>query len=75
MGYHNEHHDLPNIPWTLLPEVRKIAPEFYGQLATVPSWSGILYDFITKPGLGPYARIKRMETKKTMGDTTVVDPQ
>ncbi|KAJ3114835.1 Sphingolipid delta(4)-desaturase DES1 [Phlyctochytrium bullatum] len=61
VGYHNEHHDFPNIPWTLLPELRKIAPEYYDELPTVKSWTWTIIDFILKPGLGPYSRIKRKE--------------
>merc|ERR1712192_146136 len=30
LTYHVEHHDFPNCPWTRLPRIRKVAPEFYG---------------------------------------------
>ena len=29
IGYHNEHHDFPDIPWRRLPELKRMAPEFY----------------------------------------------
>jgi sphingolipid delta-4 desaturase len=59
VGYHNEHHDFPNIPCYRLPEVRKIAPEFYDNLPCHNSWIRVLYDFITSPEMGPYSRILR----------------
>ena len=31
-GLHTEHHDLARIPWVRLPQLRKIAPEFYDNL-------------------------------------------
>jgi sphingolipid delta-4 desaturase len=59
VGYHNEHHDFPNIPGYRLPEVKRIASEFYDNLPCHHSWIKVLYDFITCTEMGPYARIKR----------------
>jgi Fatty acid desaturase len=46
MGYHNEHHDLPSIPWNNLPKLRAMAPEFYNNLKYHSSWSRLLFQFI-----------------------------
>ena len=43
MGYHNEHHDLPSIPWNNLPKLRAMAPEFYNNLKYHSSWSRLLF--------------------------------
>uniref|UniRef100_A0A6M2DYW2 Putative fatty acid desaturase n=1 Tax=Xenopsylla cheopis TaxID=163159 RepID=A0A6M2DYW2_XENCH len=59
VGYHNEHHDFPYVPGRYLPEVKKIAPEFYDNLPHHNSWTAVLYDFVMDPDVGPYARIKR----------------
>ncbi|XP_038112276.1 sphingolipid delta(4)-desaturase DES1 [Culex quinquefasciatus] len=59
VGYHNEHHDFPAVPGRLLPEVKRIAPEFYDTIPQHTSWTRVLVDFITDPAIGPYARIKR----------------
>ncbi|XP_061381579.1 sphingolipid delta(4)-desaturase DES1 isoform X3 [Danaus plexippus] len=59
VGYHNEHHDFPAVPGSRLPEVKRIASEFYDDLPQHHSWSAVLYDFIMDPDIGPYARIKR----------------
>ncbi|XP_044260503.1 sphingolipid delta(4)-desaturase DES1 [Tribolium madens] len=59
VGYHNEHHDFPYVPGSRLPEVKKIAPEFYDTLPQHNSWTAVLYDFVMDPDVGPYARIKR----------------
>ncbi|XP_055904237.1 sphingolipid delta(4)-desaturase DES1 [Eupeodes corollae] len=59
VGYHNEHHDFPAVPGSRLPEVKKIAPEFYDSMPQHTSWVRVLYDFIMDPAVGPYARVKR----------------
>ncbi|XP_014274782.1 sphingolipid delta(4)-desaturase DES1 isoform X1 [Halyomorpha halys] len=59
VGYHNEHHDFPAVPGSRLPEVRRIASEYYDNLPQHNSWVSVLYDFVMDPDIGPYARIKR----------------
>lgn len=46
VGLHEAHHDVPNVPWTRLPEVVRIAPEFYTN-PTHSSWPGVIWTFIT----------------------------
>jgi len=59
VGYHNEHHDFPNIPWSRLPEVRKVAPEFYDHLPQCKSWPGVILRYIFDDSIGPYSRVKK----------------
>jgi sphingolipid delta-4 desaturase len=59
VGYHNEHHDFPNIPGSRLPQLKAMAPEFYDNLPCHHSWSRVIYDFIFDPDIGPYSRVKR----------------
>ena len=46
VGYHNEHHDFPTIPWTRLPALRTMAPEAYDTLYFHRSWTRLLLTFI-----------------------------
>ncbi|KAI6006951.1 fatty acid desaturase-domain-containing protein [Pisolithus albus] len=60
VGYHNEHHDFPSIPWTRLPALRALAPEFYDNLPSHPSWPMVIINFIRDKEVGIFARAKRL---------------
>lgn len=59
VGYHNEHHDLPSVPWNRLPAVRQGAPEFYDGLFAHRSWGRLLLRFLFDPSLSLYSRVIR----------------
>ena len=59
MGYHNEHHDLPSIPWNNLPRLKAMAPEFYDTLKFHPSWTRLLFQFIFDKRYTLFSRIER----------------
>ena len=59
VGYHNEHHDFPNVPWTRLPALRAMAPEFYDHLPQHKSWPLVIWKFIVDPNVTMYNRVKR----------------
>ncbi|MFN5693097.1 MAG: fatty acid desaturase, partial [Bacteroidota bacterium] len=39
VGFHNEHHDFPSVPWNRLPDIKKTAPGFYDHLSSHTSWT------------------------------------
>ena len=65
VGYHNEHHDFPYIPWTRLPALRRIAADFYDELPSHESWIYVLFQFITDPHVGMFSRVKREAPLRT----------
>lgn len=66
VGYHNEHHDHPKVSGFNLPAVRALAPEFYEDLHAHESWVRVIYDYITRPDVGPFSRLKRAPKNKTL---------
>jgi len=70
VGYHNEHHDFPKIPWSRLPMVRRIAPEWYDHLPHHESYCKVLWKYITDPHIGPWSRVKRDQCSKAKGGRT-----
>ena len=69
VGYHNEHHDFPNIPWSRLPQLREIASEFYDDLPYHKSWPMVLYHFIFDSKIGAKNRVKRPDVKGLASST------
>jgi sphingolipid delta-4 desaturase len=67
VGYHNEHHDFPAIPWTRLPKVYEIAREFYDPLPCHNSWPLVLWQFITDKEVGMWCRVKRAGGGRIVG--------
>ena len=63
-GYHNEHHDLVTIPWMRLPQIRRLAPEFYDNLASYQSWSGLLMQFVRDKNINLFAYVVRPDVKE-----------
>jgi sphingolipid delta-4 desaturase len=63
VGYHNEHHDFPSIPWNLLPNVRETAPELYNSLVYHTSWTKLLLRFIFDSRITLYSRLVRVRSQ------------
>ncbi|MGA9117728.1 MAG: fatty acid desaturase [Bacteroidota bacterium] len=59
VGFHNEHHDLPSIPWNRLPLLHKGAEEFYSGLIAHRSWTKLLWRFLTDGNLSLFSRVVR----------------
>ncbi|KAH8920574.1 hypothetical protein BT69DRAFT_1265418 [Atractiella rhizophila] len=59
VGYHNEHHDFPSVPWTRLPELSRIAKEFYEPLPQHRSWPMVIVNFILRDDEQLWSRAKR----------------
>lgn len=59
VGFHNEHHDFPSVPWQLLPKLKATAPEFYDSLWYHTSYWRVLTDFILCPSYTLASRVVR----------------
>lgn len=71
VGYHNEHHDFPSVPWTRLPEIRSTAPEAYDSLSAHQSWTRLLFRFLFDPTLSLFSRVVRNERNRVALDAEV----
>ncbi len=59
VGFHNEHHDLPSIPWNRLPMLNAEAKEFYSGLVSHKSWARLLWKFLSDGNMSLYSRMVR----------------
>jgi sphingolipid delta-4 desaturase len=76
VGYHNEHHDMPSVPWNNLPKLKAAAPEFYDNLKYHTSFVKLFFTFIFSQEVGLYSRIARKERGRVgLDDTSIPDIQ
>ncbi len=61
VGYHNEHHDFPSVPWNRLPRLRKMAPAWYDSLVSHSSWTRLLIRFLFDRRLLLFSRMTRTQ--------------
>lgn len=61
VGFHNEHHDFPSIPWNKLPQIRKTAPEYYDTLHYHTSWTKLFFKFLFDREISLFSRVVRKD--------------
>ncbi len=64
VGYHNEHHDFPSVPWNKLPQIKNNAPGFYDSLKSHRSWTSLFFRFLFDKNITLHSRILREEKGK-----------
>lgn len=69
VGYHNEHHDFPSVPWNKLPQIKSTASVFYDSLASHNSWTKLWLRFLFDREISLWSRIVR----KNRGKVALVD--
>ncbi|MFM7356998.1 MAG: fatty acid desaturase [Sediminibacterium sp.] len=64
VGFHNEHHDFPSVPWNRLPDIKKTAPGFYSQLSSHTSWTKLFFRFLFDQEISLFSRVVRKNRGK-----------
>ncbi|MBY0425747.1 MAG: fatty acid desaturase, partial [Cytophagales bacterium] len=64
VGFHNEHHDFPSVPWNKLPQIRSTASEYYDTLAYHLSYTKLLFKFLLDKNLSVFSRMLRQDRGK-----------
>jgi sphingolipid delta-4 desaturase len=64
VGYHNEHHDFPSIPWNKLPEIKSTAPNYYTSLHSHNSWFKLFVRFLFDQEISLFSRVVRKNRGK-----------
>ncbi|MEO5591123.1 MAG: fatty acid desaturase [Chitinophagaceae bacterium] len=74
VGYHNEHHDFPSVPWNKLPQIRKNAGSFYNSLQYHTSWTKLFFRFLFDKEISLFSRVIRKERGKVkLTDVSIPD--
>lgn len=69
VGFHNEHHDFPSVPWNKLPKIRESAPEWYDTLVCHRSWFRLWLRFLLDPKLSLFSRVVRSDHAEAAAQT------
>lgn len=69
VGFHNEHHDFPSVPWNRLPDIKKTAPRFYDHLSSHTSWTKLFLRFLFDQEISLFSRVVR----KNRGKVSLTD--
>jgi sphingolipid delta-4 desaturase len=64
VGYHNEHHDFPSVPWNKLPQIKHKAGPYYTSLVSHSSWTKLFFRFLFDREISLYSRITRSNRGK-----------
>ncbi len=64
VGYHNEHHDFPSVPWNKLPQIKSNAPAYYDSLASHKSWTLLFVRFLFDKEISLFSRVVRKNRGK-----------
>jgi sphingolipid delta-4 desaturase len=64
VGYHNEHHDFPSVPWTNLPKVHKAGEKYYKAIGYHNSWTMLWLKFLFDREISLYHRMLRKRHEK-----------
>ncbi|MET6998781.1 fatty acid desaturase [Chitinophaga defluvii] len=64
VGYHNEHHDFPSVPWNKLPQIRSSANSYYDSLVYHTSWTKLFFRFLFDKEISLFSRIVRKNRGK-----------
>jgi sphingolipid delta-4 desaturase len=59
VGYHNEHHDFPAVPWNNLPKLKSTADEYYRDLAHHTSYTRLFVRFLFDRNISVFSRMIR----------------
>ena len=72
VGYHNEHHDFPSIPWNNLPKLNALGGSYYSSLHYHKSYTLLLFKFLFDKEMSVYSRMARSNRGKTKLEENVI---
>lgn len=76
VGFHNEHHDFPSIPWNKLPQIKAKGGTYYTSLHAHKSWTLLFFRFLFDKEISLFSRIVRKERGKVqLTDLSVPDKE